>query len=214
MQDTKARLMRAALVAVREQGLAATSARTIATRAGANQALIFYHFHTVAELLEAASNAAVDDSVARYRDAFTHVGSLSELLALGRELHGRERDNGNVALMAQLISGALYDPVLARASKYAMDTWTGEITGVLHRVLTDNPIAQLLDIDGLAHAISAGFIGLELYEGVNPAGAAQAFSALEELGGIIDVVNDLGPVANRALRSKLRATAKRRTKDR
>lgn len=212
MQDTKVRLMQAALVTVREQGLASTSARTIATRADANQALIFYHFHTVAELLEAASNSAIDDSVAEYRDAFAHVGTLSELLALGRELHGRERDNGNVALMAQLMSGAVYDPVLARACKYAMDTWTHEITGVLHRVLADNPIAQMLDTDGLAHAISAGFIGLELYEGVYPVGATQAFSVLEELGAIIDGVNDLGPVATRALRGKLRATAKHRAK--
>jgi len=47
MLDTRTRLMHAALLTVRENGLAAASARTIAARAQANQALIFYHFHTV-----------------------------------------------------------------------------------------------------------------------------------------------------------------------
>lgn len=46
------------------------------------------------------------------------------------------------------------------------------------------------------------------------AGATRVFSAFEDLGRIIDVVDDLGPVAAKALRSKIRATAKRRTMDR
>src|SRR4051794_5254550 len=102
MNDTKSRLTEAALAAVREDGLAAASARTIAARAGANQALVFYHFHTVSELLEAASNQAVDDAVNQYREAFENAESLTDLLAVGRELHDRERRNGNVTVMAQL----------------------------------------------------------------------------------------------------------------
>jgi len=209
MLDTRTRLMHAALLTVRENGLAAASARTIAARAQANQALIFYHFHTVTELLEAASNAAVDDSVRQYRDAFSSVQSLPDLLTVGRQLHERERDNGNVALMAQLMAGAQHDPVLARATQYAMAAWTSEIGAVLGRVLTGSPVVDLIDIDGLAHVISAGFIGIELYDGVNSAGASRAMSTLEDLGQLLEVVNDLGPVATRAFRSKIR-TIKRR----
>jgi len=209
MLDTRTRLMHAALLTVRENGLAAASARTIAARAQANQALIFYHFHTVTELLEAASNAAVDDSVRQYRDAFSSVQSLPDLLTVGRQLHERERDNGNVALMAQLMAGAQHDPVLARATQYAMAAWTSEIGAVLGRVLTGSPVVDLIDIDGLAHVISAGFIGIELYDGVNTAGASRAMSTLEDLGQLLEVVNYLGPVATRAFRSKIR-TIKRR----
>src|SRR3954454_14475001 len=99
MTDTRSRLMRAALDTVREDGLAAASARTIAARAQVNQALIFSHFQTVTQLIEAASNAAVEESVQHYRDAFSGVRSLSELLKVGRELHARETTHGNVALM-------------------------------------------------------------------------------------------------------------------
>jgi len=209
MTDTKSRLIQATLSTLREEGLAAASARTIAARAGTNQALVFYHFGTVNELLEASSNHAVDESVGRYREAFAGAESLADLLDIGRELHNSERRNGNVALMAQLMSGAHQDPVLARASQHAMSTWTREITVVLDRVLTASPIADLIDTEGLAHIISAAFIGLELYDGVDPTGAARALDTLESLTQLLDVVNRLGPVARRALRSELGTTTQR-----
>ena len=61
---------------------------------------------------------------------------------------------------------ALQDAVLARSAQYAMSAWTREITLVLDRVLATSPVADLIDTAGLAHVISAAFIGLELYDGV------------------------------------------------
>src|SRR5689334_3123535 len=203
MTDTRSRLMRAALETLRGDGLASASARTIAARAGVNQALVFYHFHTVGELLEAASNGAVDESVAYYRDAFAGCRTLADLLGVGRALHDHERRNGNVALMAQLMAGARRDAVLARASRYAMSAWTVEIAVVLDRVLADSPVADLVDPGGLAQVIAAGFIGLELYDGVDPEAAGRALDTLGGLATLVDVVDGLGPVARRALRSRL-----------
>ena len=200
--------MRAALDTVREDGLAAASARTIAARAEVNQALIFYHFQTVSGLLEAASNRAVDESVAHYREAFAGSESITDLLGVGRALHDRERRNGNVALMAQLMSGARQDPVLARASHYAVSAWTDEIAVALDRLLATSPVADLVDSAGLAHAVAAGFIGLELYDGVDPDGASRALETLGSLAQLIDVVDGLGPVARRALRSQLGAASR------
>lgn len=207
--NTKSQLIEAALATVRNDGLAAASARTIAARAGVNQALVFYHFHTVSELLEAASSQAVDESLGRYREAFAAAESLTDLLALGRDLHEREHRNGNVAVMAQLMSGAQKDPVLARATRYAMSAWTHEIRVVVDRVLTAGPVADLWDTEGLAHVISAGFIGLELYDGVDTVAAARALDTLENLGQLVDVVNRLGPAARRALRNRVRTTNRR-----
>ncbi len=124
MSDTRAKLLEAAARTVSADGLAATSARTIAARAQVNQALVFYHFGTVGELVEAASRQRVADSVEHYRERFGAVSTLAELLAVGRELHERERAAGNVALMAQLMSGGQHDPVLARAARHALDSWT------------------------------------------------------------------------------------------
>ena len=53
MRDTRAVLVAAAIGTLRESGFAAASARRIAARAGCNQALIFYHFGSVPDLLVA-----------------------------------------------------------------------------------------------------------------------------------------------------------------
>src|ERR1035437_7668578 len=121
------------------------------------------------------------------------VTSLPGLLAVGRELHERERASGNVAMMAQFMSGAQHDPVLARAANYAMARWTTEIEAVVGRVLQDSPLAAIADVGGLARALSAGFIGLELYEGVDADGMARAMESLDQLALVVEVVNDLGP---------------------
>ncbi|MGE5132819.1 MAG: TetR family transcriptional regulator [Gemmatimonadota bacterium] len=207
MSDTRARLLRAAADVVRQQGAAAASARTIAAEARVNQALIFYHFGTVSELLEAACRQAADEAADFYRDRLARVTTLPELLELGRELHERERAAGNVAMMAQLMSGGMRDPVLARAASYAMSRWAADIETVVTRVLSGSPLGELADMGGLARAISASFIGIELYDGVDPAGAAQALAALERLGVLAEVAATLGPAARRALRSKLKASS-------
>ena len=78
-QDEAAR--RSALRTLAEQGIAKTSARTIAAAAGVNQALVFYHFGSVDELLAAACRYGAEQVVARYRERLAEVGTLAELLA-------------------------------------------------------------------------------------------------------------------------------------
>ncbi len=205
VNPTRARLLTAAAQSLREDGIVGLSARAIAARAQVNQALIFYHFSSVSELVDAACRQAVDESADFYREKFAAVSSLSELLIVGRELHLRERAAGNVAMMAQLMAGAQRDPALDDAAKYAMARWNLEIESVVRRVLRDSPIADITDPAGLSRAISAGFIGLELYEGVDPEGAELALNSLEHFGAIVDVIDDLGPIARRALRAKVRS---------
>ena len=200
--STPARLVRAAHEVVCEVGLAGTSARAIAQRAGVNQALIFYHFGTVSELLEAASDAAITASIDHYRAAFDGADSLDELVAVARSLQARERTIGNVTYMAQMLSGAQSDPVLARAARSAIVTWSTEVRRVLDRILGNGPLAGLVDPRGLAHLVSAGFIGIELYDIADPDGAAAAVDTLESIGRLVDVLDDLGPVARRALKAR------------
>lgn len=77
-------------------------------------------------------------------------------------------------MMAQFMSGAQHDPALGRAASYAMSRWTTEIEAVVGRVLQNSPLAEIADVGGLARALGAGFIGLELYEGVDADGMARA----------------------------------------
>lgn len=201
---TQERLMSSAFDLIREDGLAAASARAIAARAGVNQALVFYHFGTVSALIEAASNQAVDRSAATYRAQFDSTASLTTLLSLAREVHDNERLNGNVAVMAQLLAGAQRDEVLSRAARYALATWTNELSAPLERALAETPLGERMDARGLAQLMSAGFVGVELIAGVDADGAEQILASVQILAALLEDLGSAGPIVTAALRSRLR----------
>ncbi len=203
MNTTKQKLLDGALEAIRVHGVAGVSARTIAAAAGVNQALVFYHFGSVHELLAAACSAGTAARVAAYKERLEGVKSLRELLDVGRALHEEERELGNVRVLAQLLAGAQVDKKLAAPTADALALWNAEIEVTLSRVLTGSPFADFADVRGLSRAISAAFIGLELHEGVDPEGAQSALSALEQLAGLLEMVDDLGPIARSRLRARL-----------
>jgi AcrR family transcriptional regulator len=204
MSDTATRLLDGALETLRTRGIAGVSARTIAAAAGVNQALVFYHFGSVDELLSAACTYGARQRLASYADRFAEVRSLSELLRVGLELHAQERAEGNVVVLAQMLAGAQSEPKLAPASRQALDQWITEIESVLRRVLATSPLGDFLDIAGLARSVAMAFVGFELYEGVDAQGAASAIASVAQLGELVDAVDDLGPAARRVLRSRLR----------
>lgn len=202
--QTRAALLDAVAGTLREEGLAGLSARHVAARAGVNQALIFYHFGSLMQLVEAACRAAVDASIGNYRGQFAAAETFHDLLAIGRELHRRERAAGNVAMMAQLMSGAQRDDRLAATARYCVARWNDELETVVARLLERSALAGLLDPAGLTRVISSGFLGLELYEGIDATAALQALDALEHLGDLVEIVDELPPIARRALRTKMR----------
>jgi AcrR family transcriptional regulator len=204
VNDTRQKLIDGALAVIREQGIAGASARTIATSAGVNQALVFYHFGSVDELLVQACRDATEARLAHYRERLDAVTSLRELLDVGRALHAEERRLGNVAVLAQLLAGAQTDERLAAPTAASLNLWVVEMETVLTRLLADSPIGAVIDPAGLARALSAAFIGLELFDGVDPDGAARALDAVGRLAALVEVVEELGPVARRALKAKLR----------
>ncbi|MFF3320825.1 TetR/AcrR family transcriptional regulator [Streptomyces sp. NPDC002889] len=206
---TKEKLLEGALTTLVEQGIAKTSARSIAAAAGVNQALVFYHFGSMDELLAAACRHGAEQRVARYRDRLQRIGTLAELLEFGREMHAQERQAGTVAILGQLLAGAQTHPRLAPATAAGLELWIVEIEKVLTRVLAASPLGEFTDPTGLARAVAASFVGLELYEGVDPGGAERALDALEQLAVLAAAVDELGPVAQRAVRHRLRRTARR-----
>lgn len=204
MTGTRRKLIDGAIETLRTRGIAGTSAGAIADAAGVSQELVFSNFGTVDSLVDAACRESTAERLALYHDQFLAVRSLRGLLALGRELNAAERDAGNVAVLGQVLAGAQLDPGLAGAARHSLGLWVAEIEAVLRRVLTGSPVSELASAADLAPAVAAAFIGIELYEGVDPAAAARALDTLETLTVLTEVLDDLGPVAQHALRAWLR----------
>ncbi|MEY9891246.1 AcrR family transcriptional regulator [Catenulispora sp. MAP12-49] len=207
--DTRDRLLQGTIDALRTQGIAGVSARTIAAAAGVNQALVFYHFGSVDELLAVAAVWSTEQQVAEYREPFERVRSLRELQRVGRDLHKRESAAGNVTVLGQMLAGAQTNPAFATATRDALALWTVEIERVLNRVLADSPLGEVADVPGLARAVAASFIGMELLAAVDPEGDKAAFRALDQLGALLEYLDDLGPAARVAARRAVRTAVRR-----
>lgn len=193
MTDTRRKLLRGAIETLRERGISGTSARTIAAAAGVNQALVFYHFGSVADLIDAACRSAAAEQVERYQPRFRRVSSFAELLLLGQELHAEQRQAGNLTVLTQVLAGARQDDTLARAAQHALGLWIAEIEVTLKRLLGGSSTAGFGDTAGLARAVAAIFIGLELYKNADRDGADRAVAALRQLSGAIDPVSGRQP---------------------
>ncbi|MFF4369769.1 TetR/AcrR family transcriptional regulator [Streptomyces sp. NPDC001594] len=201
---TKQKLLEGALRTLVEQGVAKTSARNIAATAGVAQGLVFYHFGSVDELLGEACRYGAAQRVARYRERLAALGSLAELLEFARAMHAEERAGGYVAVLGQLLAAAQSSPALAAATADGLGLWIAELEAVLTRLLAATPLAGFADPAGLARATAASFVGMELYEGVDPDGAGRALDALEQLAALASVLEGLGPLGHRAVRHGLR----------
>lgn len=197
------------LTTLRVEGIAGLSARTVAKRANVNQALIFYHYGSVAKLVEAAALDSVVHAVDRYRAALAEANTFAELFAVGRRVNVEEREAGNVAVMAQLVAGAHLDPAIGSCARACLDRWIDALEPIVDRLLRTSPLGGLIDHRGLVRAISSAFIGLELYESVDPDGAAAALTSLDQLGMVLEAIETLGPVAHRAVRAHVRRRIRR-----
>ncbi len=119
-------------------------------------------------------------------------------------MHEEERAAGNVALLGQLLAAGQTSPVLAAATADGLGLWIEELEQVLTRLLAATPLDGYADPAGLARATAASFIGIELYEGVDPRGAGSALAALEQLAGLAGVLEGLGSLSQRVVRHGLR----------
>jgi len=204
MTDTRARLLDGALRTLRDRGIAGASARSIATAAGVNQALVFYHFGSVDQLLTEACAHAARERVQLYSEQFDAVTSLSELVELGVRIHKHEGAEGNILVLAQMLAGAQSEPKLAPSALAALTMWIERIEVVLERVLLRSPLREFVDVPGMARALSAAFLGLGLYDGIDHDGADRALASVTRLDVLIEVIDDLGPAAQALLRTRLR----------
>lgn len=202
MPDPRQRLIDATLELVRRDGVAAASARSIAREGGFSQALVFYHFESVEDLLAAASDAGSREMIARWSARLDAVESMAALVDLAEDLHRDEEEAGNVTVLAQFLAASHQHPRVAAATGAALDRWAVVLEPTLERLLGDSPVADLLDAGDLARLVSDAFVGIELVGSTRGPDALQhRLDGLRHLALLVDRLDELGPAASRAIRT-------------
>lgn len=166
--DTRARLLAATIETLREDGIIGCSARSIARRAAANQALIWYYFDGIEHLIVEAVSDLVTDQRNRYAPRLDEVQSLSELVAVARDLHRDDQRNGSMGVLVQALAGIAHTPELSRRFGERMAPWIELIERTVVRVMADSPAAPLVPPREIAVAINAMFLGSELFAAIDP----------------------------------------------
>ena len=190
---TRQKIMDAAVETLREQGIVGTTARAIAQRGGFNQALIFYHFSSIPQLLMEAFARTSDEQIARYEAAATDVSSLHDLVAIARRLHDEDIESGAVTAVTQLMAAAT-DPELGGQILDRIDRWIAIVERSLERA---NPAAGAIETvvspRSAAYAISAMFLGIELLTRLDPE-RAEADAVFDMMANVAGLIEQLAPL--------------------
>ena len=192
--DTRAVLVEAAIDALRESGFAGASARRIAQRAGVNQALVFYHFGSVNDLLVAALEEVSTQRMAAYRELLDSTDTLPELIASARSVFEADLDAGHVRVLTEMISGAQSVPGLGERVAACLAPWRGFAATAIRDLLATSPVAALLPAEEAAHAVVAGLLGLEMLASLDGDRAA-ALALFDRAAAFGDMLDRLRPLA-------------------
>ena len=192
--QTRRTLMDAALETLRTEGIKGTTARAIAATGDINQALIFYHFGGVMDLLVAAATNDSSARAERYRSRLEGIAALPELVEVARQLHVEDLDEGGMAVFTQLVAGTSGDPEQTRRLWDGFEPWIEIVTASLRGPLENTGFDELVSVDDLAFSVVALFMGIELLTRLNPerSPSEALFATFTQLGNLLE--GFLGPL--------------------
>jgi AcrR family transcriptional regulator len=191
--EVRQALVTAAIEALRDVGFAGASAREIAGRAGCSQALVFYHFGSVTGLLLAALDEVSALRMAAYRGALDQASSVAGLVDSARSIFIADLDAGYVRVLVEMITGAHSVPGLGAEVAERLAPWRQFAEDAVRRALGRSPIGKLLPPPEAAHAVVAGFLGLELLASLDGdrSAAFALFDRARSLARLLDVTGGL-----------------------
>jgi AcrR family transcriptional regulator len=198
VRDTRATLIAAAIATLRESGFAGASARRIAAKADCNQALIFYHFGSVPDLLMAALEDVSARRMAAYRELLDHSGTLGELIDGARAVFEADLDAGHVTVLVEMISGAQSTPGLGERVSACLAPWRSFAESAVRDVLASSPFGSLVPPGEVAHGVVAGLLGLEMLASLDGdrASALALFDRARAVGDLLDRIRPLAALLN------------------
>ncbi len=195
-RDTRRRIVDATIETIKHEGIVGTSARAIARRGDLNQALIFYHFGSVEEVLFAAIQETSRLRIERYRERLTGVTSFPDLVEIAADLHREDMEEGNLTILTQLMAGAAGNPEFGPRVRDAFDPWIHVVVDALRDVLGGSTYERLVPLEDLGYAVSALFLGVELLAHLDPdrTGNEALFASMGTLAEAVQVMLTTGEV--------------------
>jgi AcrR family transcriptional regulator len=160
--STKERIIDAAFTTLKEEGFAGTSARAIARRGGFNQALIFYHFGTLNDLLLATLDKTSADRMSRYRDSMGKATSVDDKIQTATRLYREDLVSGHITVISEMVAGSLSRPDLGPEVVARMEPWIAFTEGVISDLLTGSIFESAVNPRTLAFAVVALYLGVDL----------------------------------------------------
>jgi AcrR family transcriptional regulator len=190
MMSARERMIAAAVETVRSVGYSGATSRAIANAGGFNQALVYYHFGSVDDLLLAALDEIGEARLTRYRAIVDTAETLDELVEAFAQIYRLDRRSGHVAFVSQLIAGSATRPELAREVLGRMEPWIAFTRDALTKALARTPYAEVAPVDELAYALVTYYLGLNLLTHLDPR-RARADALFASLRGLTPLVEAL-----------------------
>lgn len=185
--NTKDRIVDAALETLKEEGFAGTSARAIARRGDFNQALIFYHFGTLADLLLAALDRTSEVRFERYRDAMRDITSLDDGVRIATDLYREDLAAGHITVLSEMIAGSLERPDLGPQIVERIEPWIELTAQAVESMLQSIGAVGIAPPRTVAYAIVALYLGIDLMSHLehDDAKAEELFETAQQLVSLV-----------------------------
>ncbi|HWD70718.1 MAG TPA: helix-turn-helix domain-containing protein [Solirubrobacteraceae bacterium] len=162
LRGTKATIVEAAVETLKARGFAGASAREIAKTGGFNQALVFYHFGSVQNLLLSGLDLVSERRMRAYRPAFEQAQTLSDLARLAGEIYREDLDNGYVTVLVEMVAGAVSDPELGGEVAARMGPWLELVENKVRSLMAGTLFEPLIPAGEIAFAIVALYLGVDM----------------------------------------------------
>jgi len=159
---TKLAIVEAALRTLKSKGFAGASARAIAREGDFNQALIFYHYGSVRNLLLAVLELISERRMAEYRPAFERAHAPGELAALARTIYADDLERGYITVLGEMVSGGVGDPALGVEVAARIEPWITLVERKLEQLLRGTPVPLLASPRDLAFGLVALYFGVDM----------------------------------------------------
>ncbi len=186
--DTRARVLQAAVQTLAAEGYGRCTARAVAKTGGFAPGVIYYHFADLDDLFVATAQYTSEARLARYRAELAEVATAADTLAALRRLYTEDGSAGYIAAVQELVAAANANARLAEQVKVQTAQWQDFAAGIIERLLTGTPLAEVIPVREVATAAVALYLGMEMLSHLEAhrLGPDALFDAAERFAPLVD----------------------------